>query len=588
MKLPDYSGMFSGNNGAGAGQSKSNALEIVDVPFLSASGPGFHTYKKDKNTAIILDAPEDPEPYIWSVVGRKGAPGVVFTAFPTLARPGPSPAGRKVAEVGGEHYQARNVGGGKIATIYGATQHRYPTLVDPRVPSGPGSFKALPEATEFETDEERATLIDVFASGWAEGYRWGALEVWRDKRSLVYPRLKKYTYEEPAAGYLWHPPGSDAPPTRVLTAYNIRVEEDQTTAGYSTDRSVVSVWVGDTETNLHKVTIYDSNQQGRAQAVPIHSAAVHCLGPGKLAVVVVLSPIQKYPIPGTEAEGVWVSGDEWVPISGPGSPMTITTITTIVPYTAQFYEHDQPSRIYFSDDHGESWHGGVPLQEFFSRTDEPAMWDGPVIEYIGDGKSLAFISAVGPSGATELSCYRIEGGAAAKLPWPGDSGLAVAPCGSLGVGAYACQTANGRIVYTWDFGETWTTSKYSFVTGGALFNPFVEAPYVAAVPSSGGKKAKKEDTGSILFTVPEPDPAQLPAGTPGSEKKPRLPGLICIATTAEFKAASIRGRIPVAGVGDIYTPSFANTGYYGPPFHRSDPYPQFHGVFDKPKKKAPL
>lgn len=85
MKLPKVWGPFDPLASA-PGISKSNSLEIINAPFLTASGPGFVTHKKDGFTKILLSGESSPGPYLW-VVARRITAGQEIESFNLLCRP---------------------------------------------------------------------------------------------------------------------------------------------------------------------------------------------------------------------------------------------------------------------------------------------------------------------------------------------------------------------------------------------------------------------------------------------------------------------------------------------------------------------
>lgn len=601
MKFPDYSGSFAGNNGAGGGQSKSNMLEVLSTPFLSASGPGFHTYKKDGTTAIILDAPEGDDPYIWSLVARR----YNTESFPTLARPG-SAAGRKIAAVGAKFVEAVNVGGGKIGAIVtvGAPPLKTPVLVDPTIPSGPHAMETFHAATEIWGEKERLTQIrGVFASGWEEGHRWGVVEVFHDPARILQPVLRRYSYVSSYHSYIWTntytvmfqgKPDTWSVFYRVIDSFEVTVTEYVTSELVPTNRFVVSVWAGTTE-NLHKVTVYDSDWQGRGAPTEFVASDVYCLGPGKLVIAMTPGTAELRAIPGTHKEGFWVSGQQFgdsdsvgsigiIPDGAEGPPPSVGPTYTVIPPHTDYYDSNPPAFLCFSEDHGESWTTHTHTQGFFGLTDEElATTFGSnkfYFHYVGEGVSLAFVG-ITFSDRAPTYLYRIEGGVATRVLWPGDAGGGHAAVKSVGVGALICVDAEGFLLFTGDFGATWTRSKTPLADG--ILHLDVERPFIAAKSAALGKPASKGSKGSFLVFIPEPAPV-APTASPDS-KKPPPPGIICLAIDSDLAGYRFRGRVPVAGDGHDVVWDTSLVGYYGLPRHRTDPRPEFRGEFDKPKKK---
>lgn len=352
MKLPKYwNNTNAASDGLAPGVSKSNSLEIVNAPFLTASGPGFTTYKKDGFTNIVLEGGSSTRPYLWAMVMRSeggGGSGKPVFGYNMLCEPETGTAIEFVTNVNnrGELLDPHNpskkaplrrvfteatarydigvsqfcvrVGGGWMLGTSGDGKYSWPVLFTFEDVSK--NFLACTNVQEQVTTVEpgrRRTFAftSLSALGWDHGaaaYAWAAGyttetnnladDVWAKK---VFHKVRITTRVE----------GPHALPCNDTYDYfpviQHVVEEDNEI--WANTVLECGVFAGDTKGNAAKVTYYNSVDEnkalGRAYPPETTGGKAFCVGPGRMMSVILR-------MGGGQVPGTWVKTDPVVVHTG--------------------------------------------------------------------------------------------------------------------------------------------------------------------------------------------------------------------------------------------------------------------------------
>lgn len=457
MKFPKYLGEFSAGNGFAAGLSKSNALEIVDVPYLtSATGPGFTTYKKDAFTDVVTEPNAPKEPYLWTLTRRRGVgvvggvvghislscpetgAGVEFKSS-VDARGAPvnkSKPKEKVVQLQPlvTNYSVR-IGGGWMLAITGAMDGRsyWPALytfdnVDKNfIPSLDAEIAAF-QNTSF--GQIKRTFTQLCALGWdktVNGYSWCVSQPTEfetlhvDDFHVWHQEFVTHTESLYEGGECSGLPQTWSP---VITSAT-----DVSNHPVAYARQEYAVYVGNTKGGGYRSVVYDTDEQARVPVSPAHGGDAFCIGPGRMMMIVtqtggglvpntflqtdhavtydyVARPDDTCPINAFVGVGTAVGGEGFGGADNPSLYSDAAAqFTTNIQFTQQSFS-PLPSFVAFSEDFGRTWARQSFLATFGTELaklpttevtlNEAALFVGTGYWacYLGEGKSFVFLPGI--------------------------------------------------------------------------------------------------------------------------------------------------------------------------------------------------
>lgn len=665
MKLPKVWGTFN-PLGSAPGISKSNSLEIINAPFLSASGPGFHTYKKDGFTNIVLDGEPGTAPYLWCRIARRAAPDAPILTYSLLSRPETGETVEFTTNVDSRgvlldkknpntRKPIRNVlasspswtlgwsvriGGGWMLDWTGDANGMWPCAFT--FENEAKNYLAFMAAETVTSSTDAAgvitqkTLWATCALGWNvhfKAYTWASSI--RTEQTYE-PIPDTYTHTMVTVGQRAEPLGG------VCIASNLY--PDPTFETVVTHRSFgrieveLKAIVGDSAGNVTESVIYDTRPEGRAYPPGVVGGAIYCIGPGRLMCLVALIGGGAVPMTRGQVDPLVVeSRNQSTDTDGLGNPTCFAdsfdfadshNYSSGAPphlgaiFEAGIFHFGQyyppiPSFVAFSEDAGLSWN----RVDFTTVFGYDLIIENAIISeqrltlagryhwacYIGEGKSLVFITGADLGTPIidynwpNVGCFLLEGTRATRLPWPGDAYDMFFPLpspningfrpGSFGVGCYMCMNGVGQMVYTVDFGATWTTSARALINADPVnpgVNPVVPTTVRPCIVENKDGKNKIKTHARLKTIVP--GAAVAPAA--GEEAKLRLYEVMALSLDESISFVMSGGKIAVPGgpVSLYPSTSSADTGstttcvYYGEPGNRESPRPELGTEFNKPKK----
>lgn len=491
-------------------------------------------------------------------------------------------------------------------------------------------------STDVDGFPTQKTLWATCALGWNThfgAYAWASSI--RTEQTYE-PIQDSYTHTEVTVGQRAVPLGG------VCAASNLYPDPSyETVVTYSSFGRVeveLKVLVGDSAGSLIESVVYDSRSEGRAYPPGVVGGAIYCIGPGRLMCLVALIGEGAIPMTRGQIDPLVVEArNQPTDTDGAGTPTCFADSFDFAdshnyssgarPDLGAIFEAGItrfgryyppiPSFVAFSDDAGLSWER-VDFTTVFGY--DLAIENAIISEqrlalagryhwacYIGEGKSLVFITGADLGNPIvdynwpNVGCFLLEGKRATRLPWPGDAYDTFFPLpspningfrpGSFGVGCYMCMNGVGQMVYTVDFGATWTTSARAlinadFANPGA--NPVVPTTVRPCTTETKDGNVKIKSHARLKTIVP--GAAIAPAA--GEEFQLKLFEVMALSLDESISFAMSGGKIAVPG-GPIplYPPtSVSDTGstttcvYYGEPGNRESPRPELGTEFNKPKK----